>query len=527
MTHLIPRFIGRFSTALLLTSVLSVGALAQSLPDISPDQIADDVERRYNERTGATEYVAASFDPFENERYLAGSAYLRSADEAITINGDFVEGGAFLDITAVYTANSADSFDVRGFEQVDFLSGTRAGLIRYDRETLDCSRSTNAITYDDEYYRGASYGYVAGLYRLYPRYRGHRHYGWTRHSWNRGIWGDWRRDRALRRHIRDHRRRQRARGIDRHHDSDSRPGRRHRGNHNGWRDRRDHNSDRDRRRRRHADGANPRGPRGEEATPRPRRNDDSRTRGPRRNGPETRDRNRERERDRVRDRERDTPRGDRRVRRDSTPRVRTPRTNPPTSRPPRMPRVRNDPPRNNSPKVPRNRPAVQTVKTPPPPKSRPRRPARSERPTRVNRATDRAFKNRNSPPKTGKAHRRFYPMVGGYSRIHTDVAISYRCVKEERLTVHIPQNRLDAARFDGLTLMMVDNAGREVPLFVPPNYIEGYRRAAVPAARADYGYDRYNEAPAPRVSAPRVSAPSAPLPSSREPIIYGDPGYPQ
>ena len=50
-------------------------------------------------------------------------------------------------------------------------------------------------------------------------------------------------------------------------------------------------------------------------------------------------------------------------------------------------------------------------------------------------------------------------MVGGYSRANTYV--DYRCLKEETLTVHIPQERLDAARFDGFAVILLDNAGRE------------------------------------------------------------------
>ena len=176
-----------FSIALLTSSALGSAAFAQSLPDIPPEQISEDVERRYDERTGDTEYIGGSFDPFESDPELAGSVSLRSASQATTIDGDIVSGGAFLDIAAVYTADSPDSFDVRGFEQVDFMSGRRAGVVRYDSKTLDCSRSTDSVTYDDSYYRGASYGYIGGIYRIYPRYRGHRNFGWKRGHWRRGA----------------------------------------------------------------------------------------------------------------------------------------------------------------------------------------------------------------------------------------------------------------------------------------------------------------------------------------------------
>jgi hypothetical protein len=73
----------------------------------------------------------------------------------------------------------------------------------------------------------------------------------------------------------------------------------------------------------------------------------------------------------------------------------------------------------------------------------------------------------------------FFPLApiaaSGYAR--TDVYQSARCVREEKVTLHIPQDRLDAARFDGLTIIMLDQAGAEVPVYLPPNYIEGFRKA--------------------------------------------------
>ena len=73
----------------------------------------------------------------------------------------------------------------------------------------------------------------------------------------------------------------------------------------------------------------------------------------------------------------------------------------------------------------------------------------------------------------------FFPSAAiaanGYAR--TDVYANTRCVKEEKITLHIPQERLDAARFDGLTIIVLDNAGNEVPVYLPPNYIEGFRKA--------------------------------------------------
>ena len=101
-------------------------------------------------------------------------------------------------------------------------------------------------------------------------------------------------------------------------------------------------------------------------------------------------------------------------------------------------------------------------------------------------------------------------MVGGYAR--TDVYVRSRCTKEETLTVHIPQDRPDAARFDGLVIVLIDNAGTEQPVYIPPNYIEGFRQASTSGL-----YSR------PIKNGHVTQFPPA---SSREPIIYGNPGEP-
>lgn len=486
MIHFLLPVITRLSFLLLTTSALSGGALAQSLPDIPPEQIAEDVERRYDSRTGETEYIGGSFDPFEGDQDLAGSVSLRSAGTATTIDGNIVSGGAFLDIATVYTTNSPDDFDVRGFEQVEFMSGQRANIVRYNNKTLDCSRNTDRVTYDDSYYRGASYGYIAGIYRIFPRYRGHRHFDWNRGHWRRGLYGDWRR---------------------RHNG--------YRGDH--YRGRR-HNSDRDADRRRHGDRDARDRRRDRDNAGRGRRGQDgAHISRPPRDISDPRLPNR-RERDRVRSRtpQTDIREGDRRVRGNRNRDGRGARGRDGENRPPRTGRTPESDTQGRNRRQNVKRPAtphtsISTVKTPPPASHRQARPKPPK--ARVNRAVDKTFKRNNREPRNHNTKRHFYPMVGGYTR--TDVYVSYRCVKEETLTVHIPQDRLDAARFDGLVLMMVDHEGREIPVFVPPNYVEGFRRAAGQTVRDSSVTKSYK----------RTDRPTRRL--SHEPITYGDPGYPQ
>jgi len=70
----------------------------------------------------------------------------------------------------------------------------------------------------------------------------------------------------------------------------------------------------------------------------------------------------------------------------------------------------------------------------------------------------------------------FFQTGTGYSR---DVVrnVEVDCAREETLSVFIPAGRLDAASYDGLTILALDVEGREYPIFIPPNYIEGFNQA--------------------------------------------------
>ena len=93
---------GLISTALLLTTALASPALAETLPEISPRQIASDVDVVQNPQTGVQEFIAPSFDPFEEDHTMAGNVSLRSAGQATTIDGQAVRGGALLDLSLIH-----------------------------------------------------------------------------------------------------------------------------------------------------------------------------------------------------------------------------------------------------------------------------------------------------------------------------------------------------------------------------------------------------------------------------------------
>jgi len=76
----------------------------------------------------------------------------------------------------------------------------------------------------------------------------------------------------------------------------------------------------------------------------------------------------------------------------------------------------------------------------------------------------------------GRAVLNFFPTGNSYSR-EVVQSVDVDCAREETLSVFIPAGRLDAARYDGLTILALDGTGQEYPIFIPPNYIEGFQQA--------------------------------------------------
>ena len=105
-----------------------------------------------------------------------------------------------------------------------------------------------------------------------------------------------------------------------------------------------------------------------------------------------------------------------------------------------------------------------------------------------------APRNRNSID--NKRVMNFFPGGSSYGR---DVVrnVSVDCAREETLSIFIPAQRLDAARFDGLTVLALDNRGQEYPVFIPPNYIEGFKQAI------GGNYIRHNGTAVPSVYTPQ------------------------
>jgi len=529
------------ASALLLTTALASPVMAETLPEISPRQIASDVEVKFNPETGSKEYIAPSFDPFEEDRSMAGTASLRSVSSATTIDGQSV-------MTFYYNSASNDPYDTRGYEDAVYLSGEYAPVTRRDNRILECNEQVqDVVYYHEDYYRPSLY---VNLFRPYRHYRGHYAYG--------GSYGyDYGRGYRSYRGYGGHRGYRGGRGYRRGDDR-----RRRRGTRN-----RDGGSFADRAidRVREENGLPPR-PR-EERGDRRNRNDGERSET-RREERRANRANRNRNRDRAETRRGTVdaliggpsrmgsnagPAGRRTEgRRTVPPRATTPAQRaqrmerlPGRERLPRIesaPRVRNDssagaeraPVQGNSfsaravrritsrAATPRSAPAPRATAPAPraeraAPTPRPRRAERT-RPPRLERAVKRAreIKSRNAPRRNsgrkGNPKLRmmgFLPMASAWSR-NVVRNVDVQCAREEMLTVHIPQERLDAARFDGLTVLVLDRTGQEIPVFVPPNYIEGFRQAVGGRVAPSVSYQE-----------PHTSAPVTTGPVYQEPRSYG------
>ncbi len=474
---------------------------SQSLPGLSASQIAGDVEGRFDPLTGRTEYIAADFDPFEENSQITGSARLRSAAGGISRDGVNVSGGAYLDLGVMYAAASRDPYDSKGLQHAVYLNGQPVDVMTYDVQTLDCTRDITHVSYDSGYYSGAGYGYVGGIYRPYPRYRGHSHYysfidrirygAWrgTRHNYNRYPSYDRRHGDRYRDRNRD---RHRDRDRDRHRDRD---GTGFVGLVLGERDRdrnRDRNRDRDRDRRgedrdrtRNLTDAQIGTLRDRLEDRADRHVDQDRRRDPRRVRPD----------DGVSVTTRTVIRpdmmGDRRLREDRSNRNETRPVKAPVKRPtmrvlqPIKNHVRPaaEPARaetRSARPAPAARPAPRPTRSAPPrserssssnrsDRSRSSRPDKSRSNNSSSRSSSRSRGGNMFGGRTPSRTRDYYP-----SGSQTQTYVDQRCVKEERLSLHIPAERLDAARFDGLSLALLDNYGNDIPVYIPPNYIEGF-----------------------------------------------------
>lgn len=486
-----------FSGALLLTTALTAPAFSAALPELSPRQIASDVKMSYNPQTGQRDFVAPTFDPFEDDRELAGTAQLRSVGQAVSINGQTVHGGAMLDLSFYYNSGSADPYDNRGYEEAVYLSGEYAPVTRREANVLECSEEIREVVYYHEDYYAPSFH--LNLFRPYRHYSGFNSFGrrvyggYSPYAYSGGYYGGERLGRRIFGGQRNRVRNRDGRRSDRQRDNEERS-------------RADNQDSNDRARNEETRSLIPERQRGLAIG---RRTDAYRAR---RRGQNARNigmspRVGSRMNRRLENAEPLRPQratSQPRIRTEAAPQVPAPKAPAPTRAAPprailRQSTERQSTPRRSSPRADR------------PNRDRIRNEVRSSR----------GIKSRNSPRLGGKRIMALSPMASFFGRGGRQIAS--QCAREEKLSLHIPQARLDAARFDGLTVLVLDRSGQELPVFIPPNYIEGFRQASAASqvTRPSYVPSSPTYTP-PTYSVPGYSAPqTAPCPNGTTPQTDG------
>lgn len=483
-------------------------AAAPSLPAIPAEQIARDVISEFNPRTGRHELIAAPFDPFEDDPSLAASLRLRSADGAVAIDGYPLQNGALVELDFYYNSPSDDPYGGRNFSDAAFVNGDFAPVVKRDSRILECSTRVENVIYDHASYYGA--GYSAGIYRPYRHYAGHSSFGFgfgssyfgpgyglfvnsrsgfNRNSFsNRGFNSRGLGSRLSGRSgssIRSRRSNLGSRALDseRHRDRESsnRDGRR--SNDEGASERR---SDAERRR---------------QAV----RGLSDREVGTRANRVQTFgiNRNRSEFRSELRRNLRNSGVGsgvERRARNGNGANigassvVQPTRPQPARSQTAQPTATRTATRRTQARRTSAQRSVGQGSNTTSTSANRTSANRTQTRRSETRRNSSSASSNRRTnssrsqQPKRAKTPSRrisasdnkrrlnFFPNSahGGRSVV---TSTSVDCAREDKLTVFIPNERLDAARFDGLTLIALDAQGGEAPIYLPPNYIEGFRLA--------------------------------------------------
>lgn len=488
-------------------------AAAPGLPSVPAEQIARDVTSEFNPRTGTRELVAASFDPFEEDPTLAGSLRLRSADGTTTIDGRRLNDGAIVEMDFYYNSPSNDPHGGRNYGDIGFVNGELAPVTLRDMRILECSTRVENVVYDHASYYDR--GYASGIYRPYRHYAGHSGFGFGfGNSYfgpgygsfgSRSYFGNNRaRNSRGNRGTRGSRSGTNRRVLDRVRNRDSADGRRDRDEgRRGSRDR-DVKAPRSNARRLTDRDIDERLSRVRSyGTGRSRAATQGRTIGstPMRAGNES-------QRSRIRAA---SPRTQPAVSEQS--RTSSPQTQPSVNRETRS--RNNNRPKKRSSSNSNSRP--KNIKASAPKRSTPKRSSapknRSSSPTR---SIKRSAPNRRSSSNTSKRKLNFFPN-DSYGSRRVVSSSSVDCAREDKLRVFVPNERLDAARFDGLTLIALDAQGGETPIYLPPNYIEGFRMAATGRVRAQ-GIQSSPQYSTPQPATPQYITPQYTAPAPRTTI---------
>jgi len=543
---------GLFSAILALSASWSAISTAQisraqthaqlSLPELAPEHIAQDVKIIFDNRSGTQEYVAPTFDPFENLGDVAGTASLRTITQSTAINGQDLYDGAILDLSFFYNDSSGDPYAGGRFEAVTFLSGSHAPIVLRDSRALECASDVRHTSFDHGFHLNS------GFYYPYGHYIGHSRFGrssfgnrFSGRSFGRNFGRS-----GFSRFIGPGRfgRNGFARGFNRNRNGERAP---NRGPNRDRADRRPNNDNgnrpprRPRRDNRVADDVRNGQIRGG-------RGGNGQVRGGRTNPP-TQGLNNGPQGNRGANRQNRTNRADRKARAQRIEHIINTRTSRPqrTSRPARSETRTNRADSNRAGANTANAPRTQTnradykkaatkksaVKQAATKKTETKRSkakqsaeksSRSNRSNARNNASSRRSQGRasqRSNRETGHKQRNFFPNDFGYGTTHYSsrqviTSVQTDCTREDLLSVHISGDILEAALNNGLTLIAHDQYGQELPIFIPANYISGLSLAL--SGQYDNQLSRLDGRPP--LTAPQGSFQSAPqnsVPSTTTP----------
>jgi len=142
-----------------------------ALPSLTSERIAQDVKIIFDNRSGTQEYVAPTFDPFENLSDIAGTASLRTITQSVSIDGQNLQNGAILDLAFFYNQIGGSPHAGGGFEKVLFQSGSYAPVVFKDYRALECAADVRHTSFDQGFHLNS------GFYHPYGHYFGHSRFG--------------------------------------------------------------------------------------------------------------------------------------------------------------------------------------------------------------------------------------------------------------------------------------------------------------------------------------------------------------
>ncbi len=462
----------------LLTSVVILGGCTTTLEHRTPVDIASNSVQINYPDMGVSEILAPPVKTFRELRSkVAGMAQLRTAGPFTDKEGTVHNGGAYLDVLISYTSATPDPLETRQYSQARWPDGEIAQLADFGASVLDCradTRNVRRFPFGNGYYGAGYYNYGYGNFDRGPHNRRGRY------------------DRR------------------RHHDQ------------NDHTDYNDNHADHDRARD-HADGNNTTSTTEHPPVRPPKRRRTRNEPAPQPDGPGT-----EPEigpyfnpgshpyassgRPQSTRQPHSSTRGA-----SSSPRASS-RAPSDKRTPTQASQYRTNHPKQNT----TNTNSHNTTNT---------NSHRSNTGNTSNSGNNSSNQHKSSTRLRSGRHLNYYPTDPYYNPGYVDTVVRRYCARQENLRVFVPRKRLDAAKTNGISLLIRSRGGREEVLNLPPNYITGFMLAAwtpegrnmtipgYPLPRPEPNSEPQQETLAPM---PNPKSPVSKSPSPKKPIIYGE-----